>query len=196
MTNVRNSSLTHQAKKALVSLVADFSIHDTGCTGFHGYPVACIPPKCELKDTLKGPGRFLSTWRLCSSKLAKGALQGNKKVNWWICSHATGSFSAETTKTQEGPSWYTTVPQFQKEPDPSGNSHIDFDHIRKGSGAPGARPYCDAARCVPLPRINGSMDALSSNKYFTTLDLTGSYWQVPLDVDGQKKSAFTIRSGF
>ena len=47
----------------------------------------------------------------------------------------------------------------------------------------------------PLPRIDESLDALSGSKYFSTLDLTSGYWQVPLDQDAQDKSAFTTRSG-
>ena len=53
----------------------------------------------------------------------------------------------------------------------------------------------DAARCVPLPRIDESLDALAGSKHFSTLDLSSGYWQVPLDADAQKKSAITTRSG-
>ena len=47
----------------------------------------------------------------------------------------------------------------------------------------------------PLPRIDESLDALASSKYFSTLDLVSGYWQVPLDTDAQDKSAFATRSG-
>ena len=47
----------------------------------------------------------------------------------------------------------------------------------------------------PLPRIDESLDALAGARYFTTLDLTSGYWQVPLDVDAQEKSAFCTRGG-
>ena len=47
----------------------------------------------------------------------------------------------------------------------------------------------------PLPRIDESLDALAGSKYFSTLDLTSGYWQVPLDKDAQEKSAFATRSG-
>ena len=37
---------------------------------------------------------------------------------------------------------------------------------------------------------------LSQAAATNTLDMTSSYWQVPLDVDAQEKSTFTTRSGF
>ena len=48
----------------------------------------------------------------------------------------------------------------------------------------------------PLRRIDESLGAFTGSKYFSTLDLTSGYWQVPLDADAQEKSAFTTRSGF
>ena len=33
----------------------------------------------------------------------------------------------------------------------------------------------------PLPRVDDSLDQLSSSKYFTTLDLAAGYWQVLVD---------------
>ena len=47
----------------------------------------------------------------------------------------------------------------------------------------------------PLPRIDESLDALSGSKFFSTLDLTSGYWQVPLDKDAREKSAFITRTG-
>jgi transposase InsO family protein len=47
----------------------------------------------------------------------------------------------------------------------------------------------------PLPRIDESLDALAGSQYFSTLDLTSGYWQVPLDEDAQEKSAFATRTG-
>ena len=47
----------------------------------------------------------------------------------------------------------------------------------------------------PLPRIDESLDALVGSRYFSTLDLTSGYWQVPLDADAQEKSTFATRSG-
>ena len=47
----------------------------------------------------------------------------------------------------------------------------------------------------PIPRIDKSLDALVGSKFFSTLDLTSGYWQVPLDDDAQEKSAFITRTG-
>ena len=47
----------------------------------------------------------------------------------------------------------------------------------------------------PLPRIDDSLDALAGSRFFSTLDLTSGYWQVPLDEDTREKSAFITRSG-
>jgi hypothetical protein len=47
----------------------------------------------------------------------------------------------------------------------------------------------------PLPRIDDSLDALAGSKYFSTLDLTSGYWQVPLDEEARERSAFSTRSG-
>ena len=37
---------------------------------------------------------------------------------------------------------------------------------------------------------------LSQAAATNTLDMTSSYWQVPLDVDAQEKSTFNMRSSF
>ena len=47
----------------------------------------------------------------------------------------------------------------------------------------------------PLPRIDESLDALAGSHYFSTLDLTSGYWQVPLDEEARDKSAFVTRNG-
>ena len=47
----------------------------------------------------------------------------------------------------------------------------------------------------PLPRIDDTLDLLSSAKYFTTLDLASGYWQVKMAPESQEKTAFTTYSG-
>ena len=47
----------------------------------------------------------------------------------------------------------------------------------------------------PLPRIDESLDSLSNTKFFSTLDLASGYWQIGLDEDAKKKSAFCTTSG-
>ena len=47
----------------------------------------------------------------------------------------------------------------------------------------------------PLPRDDDSLAALSSSRWFSTLDLASGYWQVAMDRNTQEKSAFVIPSG-
>lgn len=47
----------------------------------------------------------------------------------------------------------------------------------------------------PLPRVDDSLAALSSSRWFSTLDLASGYWQVAMDAKTQEKSAFVIPSG-
>ena len=47
----------------------------------------------------------------------------------------------------------------------------------------------------PLPRIEDILDTLGQTHYFTTLDLTAGYWQIPLDPALRQKSAFTTHCG-
>ena len=47
----------------------------------------------------------------------------------------------------------------------------------------------------PLPRVNDSFAALSGYRWFSTLDLASSYWQVALDAGTQEKAAFVTSSG-
>ncbi|GFT82419.1 retrovirus-related Pol polyprotein from transposon 297, partial [Nephila pilipes] len=43
----------------------------------------------------------------------------------------------------------------------------------------------------PLPRIDDTLDTLSGNVWFSTLDLKSSYWQVEMDPVDREKTAFT-----
>ncbi|CAH1272763.1 RTL1 [Branchiostoma lanceolatum] len=47
----------------------------------------------------------------------------------------------------------------------------------------------------PLPRTDDTIDALSGSAYFTTLDMTAGYWQVPVHPDDREKTAFTTGRG-
>ena len=47
----------------------------------------------------------------------------------------------------------------------------------------------------PLPRIDESLDALGKAEWFTTLDLTSGYWQVPVHPSDMEKTAFVTPSG-
>ena len=47
----------------------------------------------------------------------------------------------------------------------------------------------------PLPRIDDSLASLQTGKYFTTLDLSAGYWQIPMNEDSIEKTAFITQSG-
>ena len=47
----------------------------------------------------------------------------------------------------------------------------------------------------PLPRIDDSLNSLSGQAWFSTLDLASSYWQVRLSEDAKPKTAFATHSG-
>ena len=47
----------------------------------------------------------------------------------------------------------------------------------------------------PLPRIDDTLDTLSGNKWFSTLDLKSGYWQVEIHPDDREKTAFTTGQG-
>ncbi|MBJ5570521.1 RNA-directed DNA polymerase, partial [Salmonella enterica subsp. enterica serovar Typhimurium] len=47
----------------------------------------------------------------------------------------------------------------------------------------------------PLPRIDDTLDRLSSAEWFSTLDLRSGYWQVSVHPDDKEKTAFTTGSG-
>ena len=47
----------------------------------------------------------------------------------------------------------------------------------------------------PLPRIDDSLNSLSGQSWFSTLDLASGYWQVRLSEDAKPKTAFVTHSG-
>ena len=47
----------------------------------------------------------------------------------------------------------------------------------------------------PIPRQDDTLDALSSSSYFSVIDLSSGYWQVPLHPDSKEKTAFTTGTG-
>jgi hypothetical protein len=47
----------------------------------------------------------------------------------------------------------------------------------------------------PLPRIDDIIDKLARSKYFSTLDLKAGYWQIPIDEQDKKKTAFVTTDG-
>ena len=55
-----------------------------------------------------------------------------------------------------------------------------------------ARPKKDA---FPLPRIDDSLNSLSGQAWFSTLDIASGYWQVRLSENAKPKTPFTTHSG-
>ena len=47
----------------------------------------------------------------------------------------------------------------------------------------------------PIPRVDAILDKVSSAKYISTIDLTRGYWQIPLEEDSRRKSAFVTEFG-
>ena len=46
-----------------------------------------------------------------------------------------------------------------------------------------------------LPRIDATLDSLAGATYFTTLGLTSDYWQVEVEEQDKKKTAFLTSKG-
>ena len=51
------------------------------------------------------------------------------------------------------------------------------------------------ADTFPLPRIDELLDQLGRSKYFSTLDLTAGYWQMPVHSTSREKTAFVTHQG-
>ena len=73
--------------------------------------------------------------------------------------------------------------------------------VKKKSGA--IRPCVDYRRVntlikqdgFPLPRVQDCLDAVAGSAYFSSLDLTSGYFQIPLKEDDIPKSAFCCKYG-
>lgn len=59
---------------------------------------------------------------------------------------------------------------------------MDFRHLNKNS-VPDA---------YPLPRISTILDRLRNARYVSSLDLKDGYWQIPLEKESRKYTAFTV----
>ena len=47
----------------------------------------------------------------------------------------------------------------------------------------------------PLPRIDATLESLAGSKLFSTLDLAAEYWQVEVEEEDKKKTAFSTMQG-
>ncbi|XP_052778481.1 uncharacterized protein LOC128215916 [Mya arenaria] len=73
--------------------------------------------------------------------------------------------------------------------------------VRKKNGS--VRPCVDYRRVnalvkpdgFPLPRIQDCLDAVADSQYFSSLDLTSGYFQIPLKKEDVPKSAFACKFG-
>ncbi|KAL0162302.1 hypothetical protein M9458_041698, partial [Cirrhinus mrigala] len=54
---------------------------------------------------------------------------------------------------------------------------------------------CTIKDAYPLPRIQDTLDTLSTAKWFSTLDLASGYWQVELTPQARQAAAFCSRKG-
>ncbi|XP_063050302.1 uncharacterized protein LOC134445147 [Engraulis encrasicolus] len=54
---------------------------------------------------------------------------------------------------------------------------------------------CTIKDAYPLPRIQDTLDTLSTAKWFSTLDLASGYWQVELTPRARRAAAFCTRNG-
>ena len=48
----------------------------------------------------------------------------------------------------------------------------------------------------PLPNVEDCINMLAGSQYFTTLDCQSGYWQVPLDEESKRITAFQAGNGF
>ena len=46
----------------------------------------------------------------------------------------------------------------------------------------------------PMPRVDELLDRLGTARFFSTLDLTKGYWQIPLSPESKEKNGF-LRTG-
>ena len=93
---------------------------------------------------------------------------------------------------------------------------FDSDPVTVDSGVPWSSPivlvmkkdgsfrFCVDLRKVnavtrkdspPMPLVSDTLDALSGTKYFSTLDLKSSYWQIEMYPESREKTAFVTHSG-
>ena len=47
----------------------------------------------------------------------------------------------------------------------------------------------------PVPRVDDALRSLHGAQWFSTLDLTSAYWQIPMDSESSHKAAFTTHRG-
>ena len=86
--------------------------------------------------------------------------------------------------------WSSAPVIVEKKPGPDGKKKlrmcIDFRKLN-------ARTEQDR---YPIPEIEGILRSFHGAKYYTTLDLASGYWQIVIEEQDRKKTAFQIENGF
>lgn len=96
--------------------------------------------------------------------------------------------SEEIIKPSNSP-WSSPIWIVPKKPDASGRQKwrlvIDYRKLNE-------KTIDDR---YPIPHVTETLDKLGKAIYFTTLDLTSGFYQIPLHVNDRKKTAFTVENG-
>ena len=108
------------------------------------------------------------------------------------------------------PSAYPFIEESREEDDKADGGAGGHPAIQEPVGKPnGVVAKMDGTTCVdycklnaitkmdvyPLQRIEDSLDLLSGQQFFTTLDLASGYWQVQMAEDAREKTAFITHAG-
>ena len=55
--------------------------------------------------------------------------------------------------------------------------------------------HVTSKNAYPLPRINSTLDLVTGNKWFSTLELLSGYWQIEVADEDRQKTAFNTTEG-
>ena len=97
-----------------------------------------------------------------------------------VCQHLEEIKQANVIRESTSP-WSSNVVLARKK-DNSLRFCLDYRHLNQRT----------VRNAHPLPRIDGTLDALHGATWFTSLDLCSGYWQVGLKEDDKPKTAFTV----
>ncbi len=134
----------------------------------------------------KGPGRLICVKERMNGAMYREILSENLLP------------SARALKMKRG--WV-----FQHDNDPKHTARATKEWLRKKHfKADGSVRFCVDYRKVnavskfddyPMPRVDELLDRLGAARFYSTLDLTKGYWQIPLSPLSKEKTAFTTPFG-